>query len=124
MEGTGCYGAGLAPRLRGAGVAVIEVNRPDRRQRRARGKADPLDAYAAADAVLAGQATALPKGGDGPAESIRAVHLARSGAMKARTAAINELKALLVTAPAALREQLAGLDGPRLRPAAASRGRR
>jgi transposase len=114
VEGTGSYGAGLARYLRGQDVTVIEVNRPDRRQRRARGKSDPLDACAAADAVLAGRATAVPKAGDGAAESIRALHLARAGAVKARTAAVNELKGLLVTAPAALREQLTGLTGARL----------
>jgi hypothetical protein len=35
----------------------------------------------------------------------------RSGAIKARTAAINQLKGLLVTAPASLRE---ALEGPTL----------
>lgn len=114
VEGTGSYGAGLTRYLGSAGVRVIEVSRPDRRQRRAKGKSDPLDAYAAADAVLAGRATALPKGSSGAAESLRALHCARAGAVKARTAAMNELKALLVTAPAALREQLAGLGAVRL----------
>ncbi|MFF5250428.1 IS110 family transposase [Streptosporangium sp. NPDC000095] len=125
VEGTGSYGAGLARYLRGHGVHVVEVNRPDRRQRRNLGKSDPLDAYAAADAVLAGRARALPKGGDGIAESIRAVHLARSGAIKARTACINELRSLLVTAPAELRERMASTSAQalaaacaRLRPAA------
>lgn len=106
VEGTASYGAGLTRYLRGEGVAVVEVNRPDRRQRRTYGKSDPLDAYAAAGAVLAGRARALPKGSDGIAESIRTLHLTRAGAIKARTAAINELRALLVTAPAGLREQL------------------
>ncbi|WP_417554088.1 IS110 family transposase [Microbispora sp. NBC_01189] len=125
VEGTGSYGAGLTRYLRGQGVHVVEVNRPDRRQRRNLGKSDPLDAYAAADAVLAGRARALPKGGDGIAESIRAVHLARSGAIKARTPCINELRSLLVTAPADLRERMAGTSAQalaaacaRLRPAA------
>jgi transposase len=125
VEGTGSYGAGLARHLRGQGVDVIEVNRPDRRQRRNLGKSDPLDAYAAADAVLAGRARALPKGGDGVIESIRAVHLARAGAVKARTACINELRSLLVTAPTELREPMAGKSASalatacaRLRPAA------
>jgi transposase len=125
IEGTGSYGAGLVRYLRDQGVDVIEVNRPDRRQRRSLGKSDPLDAYAAADAVLAGRARALPKGSDGIVESIRAVHLARAGAMKARTACINELRSLLITAPAELREQMAGLSTQalttvcaRLRPAA------
>lgn len=125
IEGTGSYGAGLTRHLRENGVEVIEVNRPDRRQRRTQGKSDPLDAYAAADAVLAGRARALPKGSDGIVESIRAVHLARAGAMKARTACVNELRSLLVTAPAELRERMAGISAgalttlcARLRPAA------
>jgi transposase len=41
-------------------------------------------------------------------ESIRTLRAARSGAIKARTAAINQLKGLLVTAPASLREALEG----------------
>jgi transposase len=106
VEGTGSYGAALARHLLGQDIRVIEVNRPDRRQRRAKGKSDPLDAYAAAEAVLAGRATAVPKAGDGIVESIRALHLVRTGAIKARTACVNEMKALLVTAPAELREQL------------------
>ena len=93
---------------------MIEVDRPDRRQRRKRGKSDPLDAYAAAEAVLAGRATTIPKSGDGIVESIRALHTSRAGAVKARTAAINELRGLLVTAPTELREQLRGLNTAQL----------
>jgi transposase len=119
VEGTGSYGAGLARHLRAAQVQVIEVNRPDRRQRRTKGKSDPLDAYAAADAVLSGRATALPKAGDGIVESIRALHLARTGAVKARTACSNEMKALIVTAPAQLREQLAARSALKLAEACA-----
>jgi transposase len=52
VEGTGSYGAALARHLAGQDVKVIEVNRPDRRQRQAKGKSDPLEAYAAADGVL------------------------------------------------------------------------
>jgi transposase len=114
VEGTGSYGAGLARHLRAAQVQVVEVNRPDRRQRRTKGKSDPLDAYAAADAVLSGRATAVPKAGDGIVESIRALHLARSGAIKARTACSNEMKALIVTAPAELRERLASRSALKL----------
>lgn len=119
VEGTGSYGAGLARYLRTQAVTVVEVNRPDRRQRRAKGKSDPLDAYAAAEAVLAGRATAVPKAGDGIVESIRALHLVRAGAIKARTACINEMKALVVTAPAQLREQLPTRSAARLADACA-----
>jgi transposase len=114
VEGTGSYGAGLARYLHAAGISVIEVNRPDRRQRRAQGKSAPLDAYAAAGAVQAGRAAAAPKLGTGPAEAARVLHLARAGAVKARTAAVNELKAVLVTAPAGLRDELRGLPTAKL----------
>ena len=88
---------------------MFEVNRPDRRQRRAKGKSDALDAYAAADAVLSGRACATPKLGTGIVEAIRAPHTTRAGAVKARTAAMNELRSLLVTAPAEVRDGLRGL---------------
>jgi transposase len=114
VEGTGAYGKGLARHLRREKVEVVEVNRPDRRQRRAKGRSDPLDAYAAAEAVLAGRATTVPKAGDGIVESIRAVHVVRAGAVKARTACVNEMKALVITAPAELREQLPARSTPRL----------
>src|SRR5271155_4351259 len=48
VEGTGSYGAGLARYLAGAGIAVVEVDRPDRAGRRRQGKSDTLDALSAA----------------------------------------------------------------------------
>lgn len=114
VEGTGCYGAGLTRHLLAEQVTVHEVPRPDRTLRRQHGKSDPIDAIAAARTVLAGTATAIPKTGTGPVEAIRAVHLARHSAVKARTAAINQLKALLVTAPGPLRTQLQPLTGTAL----------
>jgi transposase len=110
VEGTGSYGAGLARYLHGAGVVVIEVNRPDRSARRMAGKSDPLDAYAAARAVLNGSATGLPKSRAGAVEAIRVLRVARRGAVKARTQTVNQLKALIITAPEDLRERLAGLS--------------
>jgi transposase len=110
VEGTSSYGAGLAGYLLDQQVKVVEVDRPDRRTRRQRGRSDPIDAEAAARAVLAGTATAAPKRRDGIVESIRALRTARRGAVKARTAAINQLRALLVTAPAPVREALDDLS--------------
>lgn len=60
VEGTGSWGAGLARFLRGDGIVVIEVNRPDRSARRRRGKTDAIDAGAAARAVMSGQAAVPP----------------------------------------------------------------
>ena len=85
VEGTGSYGAGLARHLAGEGVTVVEINRADRRQRRMKGKSDPLDAHAAAEAVLSGRACATPKLGTGIVEAIRALHGSRASAVKART---------------------------------------
>jgi hypothetical protein len=46
VEGTGTYGAGLARHLAASGITVIEVDRPNRQQRRRNGKSDELDAIA------------------------------------------------------------------------------
>jgi transposase len=51
VEGTGSYGYQLARALQCAGLTVLEVNRPDRANRRRKGKSDPVDAEAAARAV-------------------------------------------------------------------------
>jgi transposase len=109
VEGTGSYGAELARMLRRHGHRVIEVNRPDRATRHRLGKSDPIDAEMAARAVLAGTATGTPKDGDGDAEMVRVLKMARDSAVKARTQTSNQIKAILVTAPAQLRESLAGL---------------
>ena len=111
VEGTGSYGAGLSRFLRGQGYAVLEVNRPDRRLRHEKGKSDPLDAESAARAVLSGQAAALPKSGTGVVEMIRHLKVARDTAVKGRTQAMLTLKAIIVSAPAALREQLDRITG-------------
>ena len=114
VEGTGSYGAGLARFLCGHGQRVWEVNRPDRAARRRHGKSDPVDADAAARAVQAGEATGTPKAQDGTVEMVRSLRVARQTAVKARTQAINAIKALLVTAPDELREQLEGLSTTKL----------
>jgi transposase len=114
IEGTGSYGVGLASFLRRCGHAIVEVNRGDRRGRRSNGKSDTLDAEAAARAVLAGEARAVPKSADGVCEMIRQVKIARGTAVKARTQALITLKCIIVNAPAELREQLSYLTGKRL----------
>jgi len=106
VEGTGCYGAGLARFLAAKGVEVVEVNRPNRQRRRRHGKSDPTDAEAAARAVLAGEATAAPKTRDGIVESIRVLRVPRASALKARTQVANQIKDLVVAAPEDLRSEL------------------
>jgi len=120
VEGTGSYGAALARFLAANGQVVLEVNRPDRAARRRHGKSDPLDAAAAAKAVQAGQVTVTPKAGTGQVEMIRVLRVARQTAIRARTQALNAIKALLVTAPVQLREQLRDLPATTLIAAAAA----
>ena len=100
IEGTGSYGAGLARHLRASGIAVAEVNRPDRSARRTEGKSDPLDAVAAARAVLSGRDAGVPKSGDGIVESIRLLRVARRSAIGSRTQCVNQIHTVVDTAPA------------------------
>ena len=113
IEGTSSYGAGLARAARTAGLDVIEVNRPDRHERRRKGKSDPLDAYAAARAVAFQRATTPPK--DEQIEGIRALLNVRRSAVKATTAAINQIRQMLITAPEPIRAKY-----PQTEPAALS----
>ena len=113
VEGTSSYGAGLARHLRARGIEVLEVERPKRRRRSSRRnlqKSDPSDAERAARAVLAGEASGVPKSADGQVEMIRALRAARRSAMKARTQAANQIQALRLTAPEDLRHRLRGLS--------------
>jgi len=114
VEGTGSYGAGVARWLRAQGLVVIEVDRPDRGERRRRGKSDPIDAEIAARAVQSGRASGTPKAGDGRVEAIRALRIARGSALDARSRVANQLHALRVTAPDELREELRSLSLARL----------
>ena len=109
IEGTGGDGVGLSRTVHRAGHRVVEVNRVDRRLRRAAGKSDTSDAEAAARAVLAGQATATPKTADGAVEMMRQLKVARDSAVKARTTAMSTLTQILVNAPPVLREPLQAL---------------
>ena len=109
VEGTGSYGYRLARHLTDQGIKVVEVNRPDRARRRRKGKNDPVDAEAAARAVLAGDAHAVPKDRNGAVGELRALMVARRSAIKARTQATNQIRALLVDGDDELRSRLRGL---------------
>ena len=113
VESTGSWGAGLARHLTAAGVEVIEVDRPDRKERRTNGKTDTIDAIAAARAVISGRATGTPKTRTGSVEAIRQLEIVYHGASKDRTRAINQFKAIIVAAPTGLRHRLR--DGLSLR---------
>jgi transposase len=103
VEGTASYGAGFTRALTTAGIEVVEVTRAVKSTRRLRGKSDPLDAYSAARTALAGDGLATPK--DDATSGLRALQIARRSAVKHRTAVINQIKAMLVSAPDSVREK-------------------
>ena len=107
VEGTGSCGAAL--HLSARGVHVLEASRPNRQVRRRYGKSDVVDAIAAARAIMSGEATGTPKTHGGPAEALRALKSLQRSATKARTQALNQLRAVLVTAPDELRARLSDL---------------
>lgn len=112
IEGTSSYGAGLAVVARTAGIAVREVIRPEATVRRMQGKSDPIDAYQAARAAMTGRAKTAPKAED--IEGLRALLSTRRSAAKARTAAMNQIHAQLITAPVEIRERYRKLSDKRL----------
>src|SRR5437867_745716 len=112
IEGTGCYGAGLARFLGARGERVLEVGRL-RRERRSHAKTDALDALQAARSVLGKTKHASPRAG-GSREALRALMIAREGALTAKKAGLCQLRALLVTCPEPLRGQLRALTRARL----------
>lgn len=116
MEGTSSYGAGLTRHLASLGMPVREALSPARMQRRrpGQGKCDEADAERAARAAMSGSKLGTPKSQDGWVDGVRCMLAARSGAVKARTSAINTARSLLTTAPEGLRSRFRGMGGPRL----------
>src|SRR6266487_1703363 len=106
VESTGAYAAGLTRALLASGIRVVEVNQPHPHARQRLGKSDPIDAELAARAALSGTASAVPKQTSGIVEAIRQLSVARAGALKARTAALQQLDDLIITASESLRGQL------------------
>jgi transposase len=109
VEGTGSYGAGLARHLSASGITVIEVDRPNRQERRRNGKSDELDAIEAARAALSGRATGHAKAATGNVEALRALLVAKRSARAIRIKTTGQLRHLVITAPDDLRVSLSGL---------------
>ena len=97
MEGSRSYGIGLARALAAAGLLVIECEQPGRRQRRGKGKSDPIDAHLAVLAALRLDTGRLPvPRADGDREALRILLVARQEITVARTAQAGRLRALLL----------------------------
>jgi transposase len=114
VEGTGSYGAALTRHLGRAGIAVVEVDRPNRQVRRREGKSDPVDAVTAARAALSGRALGRPKSRSGDVEAIRVLSVARRSAASQRIATLNQLRHLCFTADDEIRRRFEDLSVARL----------
>lgn len=105
VECTGSYGAGLTRYLALAGVPVLEVTRPDKSLRRAKGKDDTLDAISAAQAAYSGQRIRVAKDRNGQVEALRVLRTTRKTAVKCKRATLQQLHNTIVAAPDTVREQ-------------------
>lgn len=103
VEGTGSWGVGLSRFLTGLDIEVVEVDRPNRQQRRRVGKSDPTDAVSAARAALSGTATVVPKSRNGAVEEMRVLLVARRSAREQRIQSLNQLRHLVFCAPEPIR---------------------
>jgi transposase len=100
VEGSRSYGVGLSRALSTAGLPVIEIEQPHRRERR-RGKSDSIDAHLAAIHALRLDVDRLPTPrADGDREALRILLVARLELTTTKTRAINQLRALLITGDA------------------------
>lgn len=114
IEGSASYGRGLAVALGRAGEWIIEFDRATTKASKDGAKTDELDAVRAAREALGRRQLCEPRRPDGAREAMRVHQVARAAAVRARTAAISELKALVVTAPDELRDELRGLTRVKL----------
>lgn len=112
IEGAGSYGTGLCKHLQDAGMQVMEVERPRRRDRRT-GKSDRIDALLAAKKVLAREGLSTPRT-SGTRAALAALLVAYRSCVGERTRLRNQIQSLNVTAPVALRERIGDGDGAHL----------
>jgi len=112
VEGTRHYGVGLARYLAEAGEQVSEIDASRHVGKRRAGKSDAIDAVRAARELLARPHPAQMRA-DGDREALRLLMIDRDNAVQSAKTARTALAAILVTAPAPLRERLRGLPRER-----------
>jgi transposase len=112
VEGTSSYGVGVTAALHMASMRVVEVNRTRPAERRKKGKSDRLDAYRAARSALSGEASTAPKLAS--IEPLRALVVARRSGVKAQQAAMRQIAAVLINAPAVIRDRYRDLSATKL----------
>ena len=103
----------MARSLSEHGEAELEISRTPRSERRLAGKDDRLDAVRTARAALASDTLALPRSGE-RREALRLLLIARRSAVDVRREALVQLRAVIVTAPELLRQELCRLPEGKL----------
>jgi transposase len=112
VEGTRHYGLGLARYLTSQGQQVSEIDCSRHVGKRRAGKSDPIDAVRAARELLARPAPAQMRA-DGDREALRLLMIDRDNAVQSCKTTRTALAAVLVTAPADLRERIRPLPRER-----------
>jgi transposase len=111
IEGTGGHGAGLARHLEQRNELVVELDRPQRAQRRNGAKSDPLDAIRAAREALARSRLGTPRSA-GERQALSVLLAARRSAVESATDAQHQLFSLVIAAPEPVRAKLRGQKLP------------
>jgi transposase len=119
IEGTGGHGAGLTRHLERREEVVIELDRPERAQRRHGAKSDPLDAIRAAREALARPRLGSPRRG-GDRQALSVLLAARRSAVDAAGVAQRQVFSLVIAAPEQLRARFRGQKLPAMVKAAAN----
>ena len=112
VEGTRHYGLGLARYLTAEGQQVSEIDSTPHVGKRRAGKSDPIRAVRAARELLA-RPWPTQMRADGDREALRLLMIDRDNAVQSAKTARTALAAVLVTAPAALRERIRPLPRER-----------
>lgn len=111
IEGTGGHGAGLTRHLHQHGELVIELDRPERAQRRNGAKSDPLDAIRAAREALSRTRLGTPRS-SGDRQALSVLLAARRSAVGASTDAQRQVFSLVIAAPEPIRVRFRGMKLP------------
>lgn len=111
VEGTGGHGAGLTRQLEALGDLVVELDRPERAQRRNGAKSDPLDAIRAAREALARTRLGSPRAA-GDRQALSVLLAARRSAIESSTDAQRQVFSLIIAAPENIRAKFRGMKLP------------
>lgn len=111
IEGTGGHGAGLTRHLEACGELVVELDRPERAQRRNGAKSDPLDAIRAAREALSRARLGTPRSA-GDRQALSVLLAARRSAVDSSTDAQRQVFSLVIAAPEPIRVKFRGMKLP------------